>query len=248
MKDNLRLIHDSNNYTYWRNQQRISLWNDLLGNINWNNTMTYLSVEDKPQALSTNPASSNLKNFKIKLIADEIPTHLTLHLRNQKKNPSHLCPRCYSASEDVAHLLTCLANPTNFLKEIKYILNRFAEKNNLQLTDPDNFIRCYKELHIEKKVPIGIITNITLAPFHTTALRKKYTPPLHHLIVEYIYKNIWIPSRAARHNEAVPNPTPIPTPTFTKTKPPTPLQIRDNILHHIVNCKTPNKILFESIV
>jgi len=234
MKDNLRLIHNNTNYTYWRNQQRNLLWNEYLGNINWNNTITYLSFEDKPQTLSTNPASSNLKNFKVKLIAKEIPTHLILHFRDPKKNPSHLCTRCYSASEDVAHLLTCLANPTNFLTKIKYILNRLAEKNNLQLSNSDNFIRCYNELHIEKKVPIGIITSITLAPFHTTTQQKKYTPLLYHLIVEYIYKNIWIPSHAARHNEAVPNPMPIPAPIFTKTKPPTPLQLQTN------HCKLQN--------
>src|SRR6185437_8736353 len=69
----------------WHNQQRISLWSRRFNNINWDMTLEYLSYNDAPKALYTHPSLSNLKNFKVKLLAEELPTHLILHFRNPKK-------------------------------------------------------------------------------------------------------------------------------------------------------------------
>src|SRR6185437_15257176 len=78
----------------------------------------------KPKALYTNPTLSNIKNFKIKLIAEELPTHLLLHLRNPKKYPNHFCPRCYSISKDYSHLLTCVSNHFTFNTELRRLLHQ----------------------------------------------------------------------------------------------------------------------------
>ena len=186
-----------------------------------NSTLDNLSYNDKPKGLYTNPSASNLKNFKIKLISEELPTCLLLHLRNQSKYPNHLCPRCYTTSEDITHLLTCIRNPFNFQTELKRILIKAATKLELPLHDTDEFIKSYTYLHIQKQLPIGFITNLTLAPFNTKILQTRHAPLIHHLITEFIYKEIWLPSRMCRHDDVFPHPPPIPTPTLTITKPPT---------------------------
>jgi len=223
IKTVLKQIHQITNDLRWHNQQRISLWERYLTfiNIHWDSTLDNLSYNDKPKGLYTNPSASNLKNFKIKLISEELPTCLLLHLRNQSKYPNHLCPRCYTTSEDITHLLTCIRNPFNFQTELKRILIKAATKLELPLHDTDEFIKSYTYLHIQKQLPIGFITNLTLAPFNTKILQTRHAPLIHHLITEFIYKEIWLPSRMYRHDDVFPHPPPIPTPTLTITKPPT---------------------------
>ena len=72
--------------------------------------LAYLSHSERPLSLYTNPSTSALKNFKIKLIADELPTALTLYQRNPICYNNYLCARCYSSPETIAHLLTCIYN------------------------------------------------------------------------------------------------------------------------------------------
>jgi hypothetical protein len=231
IKTILKQIHHITNNLKWHNQQRISLWDQYLtnGKIQWDHTLDTLSYNDKPKGLYTDPSASNLKNFKIKLLAEELPTHLLLHLRNQSKYPNYLCPRCYSAPEDVPHLLTCISNPFNFNTELKRILIKVATKLELPLYNVDGFISSYTHLHIQQRLPIGFITNLTLAPFNTNLLQTRHAPLIHHTITEFIYKEIWLPSRMSRHNDAVPCPLPLTTPTLTPTKPLTSLYIQQKI-------------------
>lgn len=248
IKTILKQIHQITNDLTWHNQQRISLWEQYLTyiQIQWDYTLDTLSYNDKPKGLYTNPSTSNLKNFKIKLLAEELPTHLLLHLRNQSKYPNHLCPRCYSASEDIVHLLTCIRNPFNFKTEIKRILTQTATKLELALHDADGFINSYTHLHIQKQLPIGFVTNLTLAPFNTKMLQMKHTPLIHHLIADFIYKEIWIPSRMTRHDDVIPHPPSIPTPTLTPTKPLTSLFVKEKIKLSITRGQSSLHKLLES--
>src|SRR6185312_3371541 len=70
----LKRIHQITNDISWHNQQRIQLWESHLKDIDWDITLETLIFNDKPKALYTNPTLSNIKNFKIKLIAEELPT------------------------------------------------------------------------------------------------------------------------------------------------------------------------------
>src|SRR6185312_4398978 len=63
------------NHLKWTNQNRIKQWTNLFDDIQIKLTLKYLSLEDKPLSLSTNPLVSRIKNFKVKLIADDLPTH-----------------------------------------------------------------------------------------------------------------------------------------------------------------------------
>lgn len=179
LKTTLKQIHKITNLLRWQNQHRISLWKNRLPDIDWDATLSTLSYNDKPKALYTDPNRSNLKNFKVKLIAKELLTFLLLHFRNPIKYPNYLCPRCYSAPEDYAHLLTCISNPFFFKIELTRILNRIADKEEQPLNNPHLFVQSYYDLHITQQVPIGLITERTMAPFTTEHLKKKITPQLH---------------------------------------------------------------------
>jgi len=232
------------NLLKWYNQDRIKLWQHKLTDIDWDATLATISFKDKPKALYTCPTLSNLKNFKVKLLAEELPTFLLLHFRNPTTYPNYLCPRCYSAPEDYAHLLTCLYNHVNLKTEINRILNSIADQEEKPLTNPAAFVQTYLDLHITQQTPIGLITRRTQAPFATEHLRRKLTPLLHHKIAELIYKEIWLPSRAARHSEVMPTPTAIPAPKLKKTSPPLPLQIETSLNRYInTNNFSPNNIL-----
>lgn len=230
----------------WHNQQRITLWDQILNNINWDMSQQYLSYNDKPKALYTHPSLSNLKNFKVKLIAEELPTQLLLHLRNLHKNPNHLCPRCQAAPEDIIHTLTCISNPFSLCTKLNSILKEVAEKYKLQYEIPNNFIQTYIDLHITKAVPISIITTSTTIPLSSNRLKQKYTPVLHHHITEFIYQEIWLPSRAAQHSGILPPPTPIPLPVLTPTKPLTQSFISQKLYSYISRNTTSLHNLLEN--
>ena len=151
LKANIKQLHKINSLIYWHNQQRISIWNTQLNNINWNYILEYLTYNDKPKSLSTNPKASNLKNFKVKMLAEELPTDLLLHFRNPKKYKNHLCPRCYAESEDIAHLLSCIANNHNPKRKIKEIITNIASKHELILNQTDLFINALLDLIQRKK-------------------------------------------------------------------------------------------------
>src|SRR6185312_1065166 len=109
------------NHLKWTNQNHIKQWTNLFDDIQIKLTLKYLSLEDKPLFLSTNPLVSRIKNFKVKLIADDLPTHLTLYDRNPQKHPYYTCPRCYAVPKDTAHLLTCIRNVSTLESQLKDI-------------------------------------------------------------------------------------------------------------------------------
>jgi hypothetical protein len=79
LKTTLKHIHQITNRLSWFGQQRISGWHTSQNNIDWTSTLKYISFEEKPLALNTDPSSSAIKNFKIKLLSEELPTYLLLH-------------------------------------------------------------------------------------------------------------------------------------------------------------------------
>ena len=140
-------------------------WHILQNNIDWSSTIKYISYGEKPLALSTDPLSSAIKNFKIKLLSEELPTYLLLHWRNAKKYPNYLCPRCLSAPEDITYLLICIRNHLWLTTLITQVLYETSQKLEIPCQHIDIFVRMFVITHITKHLPLGIITKDTLAPF-----------------------------------------------------------------------------------
>src|SRR5260364_33224 len=226
------------NVLQWFNQQKINLWHSYLGNVQWDLTLNALSFQDKPSALYTHLLALNLKNFKVKLISEELLTFLLLHFCDQRKYKNYLCPCCYAEPEDIAHLLICVANHINWTTEICKILTRISNEIETPLYCPENFMQSFKNLHINKKAHLGIITNFTLLPVSSPYQQKKYTPYLHHLIIEMIYKTIWLPSRTSRHSKVMPIPQQLETPTLRPTIPLTPQYLKNKTIKYITYRQT----------
>src|SRR6185295_12927413 len=87
--------------------------------------------------------------------------------------------------------------------------------------------------HITKHLPLGIITEDTLASFDTNSNRHKYAPLIHHNIITAIYKRIWLTSRMISHDPIFPTPAPLQIPTLNKTKPLAPSLIEKKVLKYI---------------
>ena len=109
LRTNIKYIHKIIKLLSWHNQQRLALWDTQINNIDWDATTQYLSYNDRPKALYMDLVRSNLKNFKVKLLAEKLPTHLILHFHHPTKHSNHLCPRCYTESEDISYIITCTA-------------------------------------------------------------------------------------------------------------------------------------------
>ena len=148
-----------------------------------------------PLSLHTNPTELSIKNFKIKLISEELPIHLLLHWQNAKKHPNYFCPRCLRELEDIAHLLICVWNHMRFTTLITQAIYKTARKLETFYINTRNFVQAFISLHITKHMPIGFITQDTLAPFRDNNNRFKHTPLLHHNIIVAIYKELWCTSR-----------------------------------------------------
>ncbi|CAG8827882.1 42470_t:CDS:2, partial [Gigaspora margarita] len=69
-------------------QKRIRAINCSNQSILWNAILKYISWGDAPLSLRTDPTESNIKNFKIKILANKLPTFLILHIRYQKNTPT----------------------------------------------------------------------------------------------------------------------------------------------------------------
>ena len=150
--------------------------------------LAYLSHGERPLSLCTNPSTSALKNFKIKLIADELPTTFTLYQQNLIRYNNYLCARYYSSPETIAHLLTCICNLSPIDSAIYDILYTLRDDFNLPTSNISNFITNFKNIYITKQVPLGVIFEETLALFENLVDRQKYTPVFYHLLVKLIYE------------------------------------------------------------
>jgi hypothetical protein len=183
LRTTLKQVHQITNRLAWFNQQRIFLWHLSQNNINWALTLQYISYGEKPLALTTSPSSSAIKNFKIKLLSEELPTYLLLHWRNATKYPNHLCPRCYNASENITHLLTCIRNNLRLTTLISQAVYKASNNLEIPVFEISNFIQAFISTHINKQVPLGFITEDTLAPFKSKKNRYKYASLIHHNII-----------------------------------------------------------------
>lgn len=95
----LKHIIQAKNNLRWFNQNRIQEYKKKHIDINWALMMKLLSWGPCPLFLHTDPTESSIKNFKIKIINDKVPTNLTLHYRNPKNYLYYLHGRCKTEKE-----------------------------------------------------------------------------------------------------------------------------------------------------
>ena len=109
-------------------------------------------------SLYTDPVLSKQKSFKVKVIANELLTHLILHYRKLVIYKNYLYSRYYRIPKLVIHMLSCHYNQYSIENIIKKIINQIAEKEDLILSDINNFINNYTFLYINQTLPIEFIT------------------------------------------------------------------------------------------
>jgi len=108
-----------------------------------------------------------------------------------------------------------------------------------------NFIQAFISTHINKQVPLGFITEDTLAPFESKKNKYKYAPLVHHNIISAIYKEIWLTSRAVQHDPVFSTPPPIQPPILTKTKSITSFLLNEKIQRYITYGQSSLHFLIE---
>jgi len=174
-----------------------------------------------------------LKNFKVKILANELLTHLTKHYRNPTKYKNYLCLRCQIVSEDFSHIITCLYNQIRLETLIQQAIQKISRETESNITNIDNFIYNYKVLYLVRGCLIGFITEDTIAPFENIVQKKKFTSLLHHTITSSIYDEIWLPSRQYTHETFLPDPKPLQPLILDKTSN-NPLALLSSKLHNYI--------------
>jgi hypothetical protein len=106
-------------------------------------------------------------------------------------------------------LISCIRNPTTIDSLIQDTITVLSQELEIPIDNTNNFKSAFKQIHIQQRIPLGIITSATLAPFEKYSDKTKYAPFIHHLIIKSIYEEIWIPSRQIQHSDIFPNPTPL---------------------------------------
>ncbi|CAG8777055.1 5653_t:CDS:1, partial [Ambispora leptoticha] len=84
---------------------------------------------------------------------------------NTTKYLDYRCPRCFNGPEDITHLLICIRNNLRLTTLITQVVQETFRKLEIPHLGLDTFIKSFINLHINKKMPLGIITDETLAPF-----------------------------------------------------------------------------------
>ena len=92
----------------------------------------------------------------------ELPNQLNLFKWYPLKHTSHICKRCNTDTQDDAHWLTCVTNPTTITNLLQDTTNQFLRKHSLPPSDINNFIQAFTRIHIMNQTPLGIITTETL--------------------------------------------------------------------------------------
>ncbi|CAG8786703.1 25145_t:CDS:2, partial [Gigaspora margarita] len=129
---------------------------------------------------------------------------LNLHIRQKKKFPNPICPRCTNEIEDEKHWLCCTVNETGIKEVLLKSLDKWAKKedkkNKIQLTKEqkqdflERYMLTYLDPNTNQKIEI-ITQNIERV---IEGRHQRVDIELHYRIIKNIYKEIWIPSRRVK--------------------------------------------------
>ena len=184
-------IFKATNISNWTQQNKISQWNTGQNSINWQLTFAALNWDNKPNTRYTSTALSNIKNFKIKLITNELPNRQILYQHNPSLNQSPACLRCNYHQEHNQHWMTCPTNTTTIQALLEESLNNVNQYFKITIENTNTFINNFIQVHINQALPIGLVTAKTTLP----SQKHNVTAKLHHELTKKIHKEIWKPSR-----------------------------------------------------
>jgi hypothetical protein len=106
----IRHLNNAEHIAIWHSQNRMSKWDQLRKEIDWEAFHNFLNYKNKPTTRYTHPSDSKLKAFKLKFLLEELPVRLVLNTRNPKKYPDPTCQRCKAVPETNAHWIQCQTN------------------------------------------------------------------------------------------------------------------------------------------
>ncbi|CAG8799926.1 32012_t:CDS:1, partial [Gigaspora margarita] len=101
----------------WLSQNRISEIANVKG-VNWLVIYELINYKYRPMTRFASSSKSKIKAFIMKLITNELPVALNLHIRQKEKFPNPIYPRCINKIKDDKYWLCCMANKT----EIREVL------------------------------------------------------------------------------------------------------------------------------
>jgi hypothetical protein len=202
-----RFIRHTNNALHlaeWHSQNRTTLWDAHRADINWEDTLENINMHCYPTHRSTNPKSSALKAFKIKLLLDELPIASNLKRRNQKKYISSQCIRCNIAQENNDHWLECSKNKKSYKQIIQdctlaLLKNSTAEKNKTEILNTIIFNKPFSSNPNSAntiKIIHGFVPTTLSESLKGTNIK---TSKLIHKIQKKLYTEIWTSRCAEWH-------------------------------------------------
>ncbi|CAG8800758.1 12178_t:CDS:2, partial [Dentiscutata erythropus] len=155
------------NIINWFEHKRIRRWYSKELRIMWVKTFKNLNRTDKPLSRYTSPKESNIKNFKVKLIMEELPNYENLYIRDKIKYISSECRRYNTTIEDNTHWLFCIKN----------------------IVKIDNIIKeAILEIEIEKDIKTKFLNS-------NKNVATRMTNKLHHKTIVKIKEKIWLQSK-----------------------------------------------------
>lgn len=145
-----------------------------------------------------------MKNFKIKIILNKLPTKENLHKRHPSTYTSPTYNRYQNQVENFLHVLICNINTTDIRTIIEKSVGHTTNKYGIQLTDTAIFVEKFIEEHItnQKPTPIAIIyKSCKLSKSNRTNNTKKDDPTiyLYHHIIKSTRDEIWQPRCTQSH-------------------------------------------------
>ena len=201
----LRHLQNAAIMVKWHNLNRMRLWNRTPTTISWEQTFRLINYHNTPLSRSTHPTQSKIKNFKIKIILDEVLTIANLHKRHPDTYKSPTCNWCQDQPESFLHMLTCNKNATSLRTIVKKIATRTTQKYGIQSFDTETLVEGFLKKHITNltPTPIAIIHNSCKLPKGKITNKEQNDPTIYfyHHVIKSVMSNIWQPKCTTIHQD-----------------------------------------------
>ncbi|CAG8755045.1 23357_t:CDS:2, partial [Dentiscutata erythropus] len=121
-------------------------------------TFEYINGDDRPLSRYTNSKESTIKNFKVKLLIKELPNFKNLYIRDKNKYISSEYRRCNTEIEDDTYWLSCEKKMIKIEEIICEAITKIENEEKIKAVNINKFIAKFKSIHLDKKIPIGVLT------------------------------------------------------------------------------------------
>jgi hypothetical protein len=220
LREFIKEIHKKETLIEWCQQNRIQKrWVKEIEEQNKYSWTNFWKHCRQGSSLQTSPKQAKERNFRIKLINDELPTLLNLKKRKPNIYKDATCPTCKTKEEDTRHLFDCSASLNDRLQiwnEVKQKIvvkfqeiNNKKEKNNSIKDYPTNLIQLINQWETQFSNSSQDLINMCLGLFDNskkqTWIQKAKEDGLRntdsqiilnllsHKLLKLFRKKIWIP-------------------------------------------------------